>query len=481
MGLAKPVLELLAKAHCDYRFRGPVLTLGSQTIDIGRHEVLDLLAMAGVTPDAAASSRVAGEPAHQPLRADEFFALLGAEGLEVLDLFAGEGATIRHDLGTPVPPEYRGAFQLVVDGGTLEHVFDVAAALRNIVSLLEVGGIVVHVSPLSGWENHGFFTIQPKLLHRTYCASNGFDEVRSWLVHLPRALELGEGRIEPCPSPNEPFLCDGREEYTLLVFAARKKREAEVFAPPIDTHQRNLEEVPESPCAQPDSSELTAGRERGLRDDLLYWKDESDFAPVLQRAVEVCGPGPADRYYLMKELLLSLGSLDSDTAECGIFCGLGSYLLCHYARELPRPPDFRHLAFDSFAGLSRPGPEDLPERADVRPWWSGAMAADLETVRGHLERFSEIEFHVGWIPRCFDSALDRRFCFVHIDVDIYQPTRDALAFFYPRTTPGGILLFDDYGFLTCPGARRAIDEFAKNAGECLVRLPTGQAFLRKKS
>ncbi len=77
------------------------------------------------------------------------------------------------------------------------------------------------------------------------------------------------------------------------------------------------------------------------------------------------------------------------------------------------------------------------------------------------------------------AASDARFAFVHVDVDLYQPTRDAIDFFYPRLLPGGILLFDDYGFMTCPGARRAVDEHRRSSSDAFIRLPTGQAFLTR--
>lgn len=72
------------------------------------------------------------------------------------------------------------------------------------------------------------------------------------------------------------------------------------------------------------------------------------------------------------------------------------------------------------------------------------------------------------------------FCFVHIDVDLYQPTYDSLAFFYERTSSGGIILCDDYGFITCPGAKAAMDSFFLNKLERIVCLPTGQGFVVKK-
>src|SRR5437879_4756651 len=91
-----------------------------------------------------------------------------------------------------------------------------------------------------------------------------------------------------------------------------------------------------------------------------------------------------------------------------------------------------------------------------------------------------VVYHKGWLPEKFQEVKDRRFSFVHIDVDLYQPTLDSLAFFYPRTTSGGIILSDDYAFITCPGQKKAMDSFFSDKPEEIVALPTGQGFVIKK-
>jgi macrocin-O-methyltransferase TylF-like protien len=73
----------------------------------------------------------------------------------------------------------------------------------------------------------------------------------------------------------------------------------------------------------------------------------------------------------------------------------------------------------------------------------------------------------------------RRFSFGHIDVDLYEPTRHAVEFFYPRLNDGGILVFDDFGFTTCPGAMVAIKEATGNISDQVIALPDGGGFLIK--
>jgi len=64
---------------------------------------------------------------------------------------------------------------------------------------------------------------------------------------------------------------------------------------------------------------------------------------------------------------------------------------------------------------------------------------------------------------------------IHSDVDLYEPTRDILEYFYPRLVPYGVILFDDYGFVSCPGVRQAAEEFFRDKPEEIIELATGQA------
>jgi len=177
-----------------------------------------------------------------------------------------------------------------------------------------------------------------------------------------------------------------------------------------------------------------------------------------------------DRKFALRELLKLTHALPGDVAECGVYRGGSAYLV---AKELARhAPHKRLLLFDSFAGLSQPAP------LDGSHWRAGALACTLQEVKANLAEYSNlVAFHAGWIPDCFRDATDRSFCFVHIDVDLYEPTLASVEFFGPRMVPGGIIVCDDYGFETCPGARRAVDEFAAAGAIQVVHLPTGQGIL----
>lgn len=72
-----------------------------------------------------------------------------------------------------------------------------------------------------------------------------------------------------------------------------------------------------------------------------------------------------------------------------------------------------------------------------------------------------------------------QFCLAHIDVDIYKSAKESCEFLYPRMVKGGVMIFDDYGFVSCNGAKVACDEFFQDKKETLIYLPTGQALVIK--
>jgi len=158
-----------------------------------------------------------------------------------------------------------------------------------------------------------------------------------------------------------------------------------------------------------------------------------------------------DRKFNVFQLIKLVNNVPGDLAECGVYKGATA---CFMAKAiLDYEMNCKLHLFDSFLGLSDP----LDKDGDF--WVKGDMFASLEEVKKNLRDFSLINFFPGWIPSCFDSVKQKQYRFIHLDVDLHDPTMDSLRFFYPRLTSGGIILCDDYGFKTCAGARAAMDDF----------------------
>jgi O-methyltransferase len=201
-----------------------------------------------------------------------------------------------------------------------------------------------------------------------------------------------------------------------------------------------------------------------MRDRLAPFYVLGDFAKTWNDGRDISRL--AERRFLLSQFALAVAYVPGDTAEAGVYDGTSSRIIC---RALGRP----HHAFDSFEGLSAPDP------IDGYYWHAGDLAVSEVHARASLEPLGASVYR-GWIPEVFRQTRIERLCLAHVDVDLYQPTRDSLAFFYPRLAPGGVLICDDYGFATCPGARRAVDEFMADKPEPVIHLPTGQGVVFKR-
>ena len=202
------------------------------------------------------------------------------------------------------------------------------------------------------------------------------------------------------------------------------------------------------------------------------WFRDIEFTKVI-RAFPGGGGYTAKRYNLYY-LARGAANIIGDTAECGVATGITSFLICFAMQHQPNV----HYAFDSFEGLPEPEAVDKTE-SNVRSLTKGDFAVSLERVRQNLHMFSNVQFYKGWIPDRFVEVMDRKFSFVHIDVDFYQSTLDSLSFFYPRLVSGGIMVCDDYGYLGTPGATQALEEFLLDKPEALIKLAAGHAFIIK--
>ena len=201
----------------------------------------------------------------------------------------------------------------------------------------------------------------------------------------------------------------------------------------------------------------------------LDWWHDPEFNAYLDRFGERLGFN-THRKWTLWQLLRLIEGVEGDTAECGVFEGASSWLICAGTMGKGR----MHHLFDSFEGLSEPRPEDGAH------WKAGALAASEHVVRENLRPFdADLVFHKGWIPDRFSDVAHRRFAFVHVDVDLAVPTAESLEFFYPRLSAGGLLLCDDYGCTTCPGATKAIDAFLQEKPEKMVALDAGGGFFIK--
>ena len=138
-------------------------------------------AVADAVPERPNSERVAAwhKSTSPVIESDCLYRALGFEP-HYLDIAQIRGKEIIQDLNQPLAPELRGAFDFVLDSGTLEHCFNVAQGVANVASAVRVGGIVYHANPLLA-INHGFYNFSPAFYHDFYRA-NGFEILKMYGV-----------------------------------------------------------------------------------------------------------------------------------------------------------------------------------------------------------------------------------------------------------------------------------------------------------
>jgi len=183
----------------------------------------------------------------------------------------------------------------------------------------------------------------------------------------------------------------------------------------------------------------------------------------------------ADRCYVLYSLALQSLNLDGQWYEAGVYNGGTAMLLAKLLDEKARHKQTKLHLFDTFEGMPETDPqEDIHKKGDFND-------TSLEVVRSRIKALisdiSIVEFHKGFIPATFNDLESHHISFAHIDVDIYRSVIDCCNFIYPRLQNGGFMIFDDYGFSSCPGAKKAVDEFFRNKHEIPLVLSTGQAIV----
>lgn len=110
--------------------------------------------------------------------AEPFLATLGAAETCSFDASEHEGASHLHDFNFPIDASFKNRFTAVIDGGTLEHIFNFPVAIKNCMEMIEVGGHFIGITPTNNFSGHGFYQFSPELFFRIFSEPNGFRIVR---------------------------------------------------------------------------------------------------------------------------------------------------------------------------------------------------------------------------------------------------------------------------------------------------------------
>ena len=164
-------------------------------------------------------------------------------------------------------------------------------------------------------------------------------------------------------------------------------------------------------------------------------------------------------YYLFK-YFDTVRNLEGDIFEAGVLRGFSALFLRRLFELRTHKYDSNFFLIDSFEGLSDINKEDKVENKNTFQHRKGHFIIEFDKVESLFKKYSNVFLIKGWIPEIF-TVLDNnnKYKFVHLDVDLYQPTYDSLSYIFSKLVKGGVIITDDYKSKAFPGNKKAFNKF----------------------
>jgi len=167
--------------------------------------------------------------------------------------------------------------------------------------------------------------------------------------------------------------------------------------------------------------------------------------------------------------------LPGDFVECGVNTGMMSLTVCEYV-------DFNSLnksfyLFDTFKGI--PESQMLSTERPDRIISNSKYPDCYELAQKNFSQFPRANLVRGLVPETLKTVPIEQVAYLSIDMNIAYPERKAIEYFWPKLTPGAIVVLDDYGWTGYEEQKKTMDEFAQTVGVEVMLLPTGQGILLK--
>ena len=160
---------------------------------------------------------------------------------------------------------------------------------------------------------------------------------------------------------------------------------------------------------------------------------------------------------------------EGEYLELGTLKGYSARLIWRLMRS-----DGHLYCFDTFEGFMDKDVEEENKLFGKKISVNMLPAVDLDEVKSYIDGGTvtdNVSLVKGWFPESFQGFEGLKLCFVHIDMDLYLPTKAALETLWPRLVPGGVMVLHDYGCTLFPGVKKAVDEFFTPLG--ITPMPMG--------
>lgn len=183
MGIARGAVGLLLHETQRRPFSGRLATIGRQTVAVNRQGLVEQFRKFDLQP----ATNI--EQGGKALDDQELFKSMGFAVVHSMDYSDYEGATHLINLNSSdVPADLREQYDVVLDSGTLEHVFHVPNAMRQIAGLAKPGGRIIFLAPSSNHFEHSFYMFSPTFFFDWFMA-NKFRVETLYVVRYDRDLE----------------------------------------------------------------------------------------------------------------------------------------------------------------------------------------------------------------------------------------------------------------------------------------------------
>jgi O-methyltransferase len=170
-----------------------------------------------------------------------------------------------------------------------------------------------------------------------------------------------------------------------------------------------------------------------------------------------------------------------DFVECGTFKGDMAWVVLQTigAENIPR-----FWLFDSFDGFSpdHSNNDDFPDTPGFLDFANGFYRQPglYEYVSGRFASFPNVTVVRGFLPEALDRTMPTKIGFLHIDLNSPRAEIAVLERLFDRVLPGGVVIFDDYGWQMFHKQKEAEDEFMRQRGHEILELPTGQGLVVRR-
>jgi hypothetical protein len=187
------------------------------------------------------------------------------------------------------------------------------------------------------------------------------------------------------------------------------------------------------------------------------------------------------------ELYKTIVGLPGHVVECGVYKGASFIRWASFREILENPYSRKIIGFDAF-GKFPEGQEDAANRAFIQRFSSqggdGIKRDSFAQVLAYkgVENTELIEGDIySTVPQYVAKHPELKIALLHLDVDVYGPSKVVLDHLFERIVKGGLLIMDDYGIV--PGETQAVDELIKKSEARLLieKLPIAHipAYIRK--